>query len=376
VSFAPAAEWASFIAGGDAEGRATPGGVAWALETLAVAQGWPSGVSLGTESDLMTRFAASRAVVRQTVRILESRGSMRMRRGCRGGLYLIESNLDTAASALATYVRASGVSASELAETTVVADALFAELGADQVLFQLYARSRDFLLREESAQREGSGRALAIANDFIRHSAPIPEAGAYLGSEAELCERFNSCRSTFRQALRILHDLGMLRVKRGRAGGYWLERPSPIGVIRQVYACLGSQQQRLEQIVPATWVLNLVQLRLVMRQLRREHPRARAQLCDSLAALLAHPEEPYRWALLQHALANRGGSTLSATLQRSIVAYQARLGVPAVAYSGIARELQAAEQAIVDALRGGADDDAERAQRGAHDRLSELLLAH
>lgn len=321
----------------------------------------------------MARFAASRAVVRQTIRILESRGSMRMQRGRKGGLYLIRSNAQSVVGALATYLRASGVVASELALTSAVADPLLAELGVEHLVFQLYARTRDALQHDAPVERASTGRAMAIANAFIRHSAPIPETGAYLGSEAELCERFDSCRSTCRQALRILDDLGMLRVKRGRAGGCWLAPPSPMGVMRQVFALMGSQHQQLEQTVPATWALNLAQLRLVTQQLRCQGPEQRAQFCDALGSLLDHPEEPYRWALFQQALAQRAGSTLIATLQRCVVAYQARLGRPIVAYASVARELHAAEKAIVRALRRSADDQAERAQRMIQDRLSELL---
>jgi hypothetical protein len=49
-----------------------------------------------------------------------------------------------------------------------------------------------------------------------------------------------------------------------------------------------------------------------MQQLRCQDPQQRAQFCDSLASLLAHAdEEPYRWALLQQALANSSPTILS-----------------------------------------------------------------
>lgn len=368
--FAPVDEWSQFLSGHD---RATPAGIAWALETFAVKQGWPSGISLGTESQLMTRFHASRDAIRQAVRVLESRGSMRMQRGAKGGLYLLQTNVDAVAGGLAMHVRAWGISATELVETFAVADELFAELGSAHLVSQLYARTRDVLRGGAAVQRQSPGRAMTIALDFVQQFAPISESGVYIGSESELCERFDSCRSTARQALRVLHELGMLRVKRGRSGGYWLMRPSPMSLIRRLFSLLGSQHQRLQDVVPATWVLNLIQLRLVLQQLQRQAPEHRAQLYESLRALLASADEPYRWASLQHAFAERASNIVVAALQRGIVAYQARLGAPTAAYATISRELHASEQAIIEALRRGADHEAVQAQRAIQDRLSELL---
>lgn len=365
-AFDPSGEWASFVCGDE---RATAAGIAWTLESLAVTQGWPTGVSIGTESDLMKRFTASRELVRQTVRILESRGSMRMQRGTKGGLYLVQTNVDVVASGLVLYLRAWGVPRAELASTFELADASFAELGHEHVVSQLYACARDVLLSDKVIPRAEAGRGLMIANGFVQQFAPVSEAGAYLGSEAQLCESFSSCRSTFRQALRVLSDLGMLRVKRGRAGGYWLKQPSPMGVMRQIFSLLGSHHQQLEQVVPATCALNLVQLRLVMKRSAEQ----RAPLCESLRTSLERSEEPIRWAMFQHALAEHAGNKLIACLQRSLVIYQARLGPPAVDYASIAPALRAAELAIVEALAQGADDEAIQLQRDVQDQMSDLL---
>lgn len=353
------------MSGSDARGLDTAASIAWALETSAVSQGWPAGASLGTESDLIERFGVSRAVVRQAVRILESRGSMRMRRGCRGGLRLVHADLDTASSALATYLRACGCNEAELRETASCAGPLFDELGRDHLVCQLFQRALAWLGTAPALESASSGRATTIALALLEDCVPIPEQGVYLGAQAELCETLASSRATFRQALRILEDLGMLRVQRGRGGGYWLKRPSTIGVIRQVFALLASRRHQLADIVPATFALNLANLRLAAR-------RARCMDVD-LACVLDHPSEPQRWVLLQQRLAQLAGSTLIETLQRSVVAYQARLGSPRVPYAEIADELLELETQLVRELEQGNAVAAERLQRAVHSRLSGLL---
>ncbi|MFF2110665.1 FadR/GntR family transcriptional regulator [Rhodococcus koreensis] len=51
-----------------------------------VAEGWPVGMHLGTELELMERFTVSRAGIREAIRILEYQGVVEMRRGRSGGL--------------------------------------------------------------------------------------------------------------------------------------------------------------------------------------------------------------------------------------------------------------------------------------------------
>lgn len=368
-------DWNSFLCG-EAGRTQTPGGLAWTLETSAVERGWPSQLSLGTEHDLMKRFSASRAVVRQAIRILESRGSMRMRRGRKGGLHLVQSDLSCTTRALATYLQACACSAAELERTAVAANPLFGALDGGNVLFQLYTGTIALFSSQSSLTSLSDGRGVTIAVQLLEAHAPIPKAGAYLGSEAELCERFDSCRSTLRQALRILDDLNLLRVQRGRGGGYWLARPSPIGVIRQVFALLASHHQALQDIVPATWAVNLAHLRLAADRLATLEPAERSRQVRLQASLIERAPEPQRWTLLQQALARHADSTLLETLQFCIVAYQARLGAPAVPYEEIDGELLQAELGIVRALEDCDQSEAERQQRRAQRLLSELLLCN
>ncbi|TAL01041.1 MAG: FadR family transcriptional regulator [Rhodospirillaceae bacterium] len=298
---------------------------------------------------------------------------MRMQRGCKGGLRLLRPHLDQAAGALAAYLRACGCSDAELAETASVAAPILASLDDDDLFICLYRRTITLLASGETAGAGGTVRGTVIATRLIRHGAPIPEEGAYLGSEADLCAKFSCGRSTFRQALRILDDLGMLHVRRGRGGGYALKRPSSIGVVRQLFALLASRQQTLENIIPVVWALNLVNLRLAMHRFRQLSPGLRAERCDGLAALLVQSSEPRRWGLLQQALSRAANNTMVSTLLRCMVAYHARLGPPPAVHSELDEQLRTDEEAIVQALRRGRDAEAESHHRRAQARLSQMF---
>ena len=74
--------------------------VARRIEDEVVAQGWPVGTVLGSETDLLERFGVSRAVLREAVRLVEHTGAARMRRGPGGGLIVSEPNRSAVVSAM------------------------------------------------------------------------------------------------------------------------------------------------------------------------------------------------------------------------------------------------------------------------------------
>lgn len=361
-----------FIHGYQDPGRQTSARVAWALESAALHEGWLDGQYLGSESELIERFGVSRDVLREAVRMLEARGSMRMQRGCKGGLRLMTPSVDRAAAALVLYLRALGCTGAGIAETAGMADPVFDTFDHRNLIARLY-RQAVAAFAANPTNPHAALRGPMIAIDLIQSSLPIPESCARLGSEAELCEKFGTCRKTLRQALKMLDDLGMLKIRRGRGGGYALQRPEPIGIVRQLFALLASRKQTLRDTVQAVWALNLVNLRLAMRQLQGWDPALRAERCSDILSSLSRAPEPMRWAMLQGSIAAIAGSALVSTLQHCIVAYQARLGRPAAAYDQIDSELLAIEQSLVYALCNGADVEAEQLQRIGQRHLAQLL---
>ena len=66
--------------------------------------GWEVGSLLGSEPELMERYAVSRAVLREAVRVLEHHQVARMRRGPGGGLIVTEPGIDATTEAVALHL--------------------------------------------------------------------------------------------------------------------------------------------------------------------------------------------------------------------------------------------------------------------------------
>ncbi|MDX6740375.1 FadR/GntR family transcriptional regulator [Actinocorallia sp. A-T 12471] len=69
-----------------------------------VHRGWPVGEFLGTETELLTRYGVSRAVLREAIRVLEHHAVATMRRGPSGGLVVTEPEPSAAVEMMALYL--------------------------------------------------------------------------------------------------------------------------------------------------------------------------------------------------------------------------------------------------------------------------------
>lgn len=70
----------------------------------------------------------------------------------------------------------------------------------------------------------GHRLSLRIANDVVEAGL---EAGDRVGSEPELCERYDVSRAVFREAVRTLEVHDIVQVRRGLGGGLTVGRPDP-----------------------------------------------------------------------------------------------------------------------------------------------------
>ena len=98
-----------------------------------VKRGWPVNESLGAEPDLMARYAVSRAVLREAIRLVEHMGMATMRRGPRGGLIVTASSVSAVTDAIAIYLETAVVNLDDLAEARVVLEVQATRLAADRL---------------------------------------------------------------------------------------------------------------------------------------------------------------------------------------------------------------------------------------------------
>lgn len=367
-------EYHDFVKGYQPGPRMTPVQIAWVLESEALEAGWAVGRSVGSELGLIERFGVSRDTLREAIRLLEARGSMVIERGRHGGLRLAEPDLEWAAGALSMYLRAHGWSNDDVAKTLEVATPLLAELPAEHFIVQLHNRTMELLSVPDYLPPRIKLLGFGIATRLIQHYSPIPAEGVRLGSEDVLCERFCCSRATFRQALRILDDLGTLEVQRGRGGGYLLKRPASIGIVRQMFPLLASKQSGLQDVLSAKWALDRVRLCLALHALRTAEAAVREQHFAALSAALQDSPEPARWCLLQRAIGRVAANPMVATLLWGLVAYDVRTGPPDPAWASIESELGLLESRIVTAMVMDRASDAELELRCAQQLISESIL--
>jgi DNA-binding FadR family transcriptional regulator len=91
--------------------------IAEMLQQEIMAAHWPIGQSLGSEPELLARFGVSRGVLREAIRLLESREVAEMRKGPSGGLVVSQPNGSAVATEMTLYMEYRGVTPAHLFET-------------------------------------------------------------------------------------------------------------------------------------------------------------------------------------------------------------------------------------------------------------------
>jgi DNA-binding FadR family transcriptional regulator len=349
--------------------------VVWTLEQAALRRGWPLGEVLGTEGKLLERLRVDRETLREAIRIVEARGSMTMERGRFGGLRIVKPPVADVAAAFAAHLHVRGHNRDALAETDLVAGPVFASLRQNDLIVRLYNGTRDLMTAGQDAQTIPAGRARIIAAQIIRQHDHIPEFGQFLGDESKLCEQLDCSRRVMREALRILNDLAMLRVRRGRAGGYSLIQPSSGAAVRHIFGLLAARHQTLRDIWPAVEALNLIRLRLSLQRLGDLDGQTKSRCHDIIMSVLRERREPERWFALYSRFDLITDNKMISALARGFLAYQARLGLSEANYNDVEHAMKAAEEALVHALWNGDAPAAEHYHREIHAQLSRLLIA-
>lgn len=108
------------------------GRVARFLEEQFIIDGWPAGRNYGCEIDLARRYGVSPAIVRETARILEARGTARMRPGKHGGLVLTSPPPERLYDMIRNYAYLIGVTRNHVRTARLVLDRVAAYLATER----------------------------------------------------------------------------------------------------------------------------------------------------------------------------------------------------------------------------------------------------
>lgn len=164
--------------------------------------------------------------------------------------------------------------------------------------------------------------ATAIARELSGEIVTHGCAGARLGSEWDLCERFNVSRLTLRQAIRLLQDSGLVECRRGRGNGLLVRDRRTAGAIRLMLAYLiGSKTDPLA----AGAVLFQLNCFVPALAMGRADQSQRRQLDATLKRVEScDPFDRYDLLSLVHCISRLADSPIIDLFSRCLAAYEAR----------------------------------------------------
>lgn len=292
-----------------------------------------TGEALGSLRDLSVRYGAGRSLVREAVGLLERRGLGRMRPGPCGGLILTRPQPDRVGREIAAHLRAAGLGASQLGDAREVLALLASHHPADDPLLRLLACCLEDLdpgisnaaaTASEAPRVAPAGATLpaSIARQLAAEIYGPVSVGTRLGSEWELCERFNVSRLTLRQAIRLLQDRGLVESRRGRGNGLIVRNRCAAGIIRLMLAYLIAGRMDPVNVGTMLFQLNAFTPALAVS-------RSNAAQRHELEAALANVEAGesfgrYDLLGLVHCVSRLADSPVIDLFSRCLAAYEAR----------------------------------------------------
>lgn len=298
------------------------------IERDILASQCPIGDVFSDRAGMNQSYDLGKSTLLEAVRILEERGVARMRRGPGGGLVVTAMPEAPAVAAATDYLIRSGTTPAQLHEARLVIGvaAEFVHAAAagpsaracfsENFRHQLQAGSADVLLPKsnlaqgETLRRTSPHRVIrlfsAIIDELQLHMAqdalPFRSASEYraqagaetkskaslaehmlmlieadierraavgldrLGTESDLCERFNVCRPVIRQAIRVLERHGAIESRRGRSNGLVVSKPKSTAIVERLVGYLSSWRVAGEDFEHALEILGRILRSAVSRR--------------------------------------------------------------------------------------------------------------
>lgn len=227
------------------------------IEDDLIRRHWPHGAIYGGEAELIKCFGVGRTIVREAVRILDVRGSARMRPGPHGGLRVLVPEREPCAATVASYIHLQATDASAVHEALAILDRTRARLlsredkgygtvkpDLQQIFSIAFSLFGGILADLSDIQSRGArphlakgyhSRAEQIARSVLsNHRREDWLSGIRIGSASQLCERYHADRSIVRQAIRVLESGELAVAECGRGRGLRSQMPGPATVCRLV----------------------------------------------------------------------------------------------------------------------------------------------
>lgn len=145
--------------GRDFPGTKLGGLIAMRILVDIVDRGWPVGGLIGSEAKLMERYDASRAVIREAIRLLEFHQVVTTRRGPGGGVFVATPSADAVAEALAVHLEFQGIEKQQLYEIRCALEVATVDVAARSLDAKGIARLEQALATQRDAGLDVVGQA-------------------------------------------------------------------------------------------------------------------------------------------------------------------------------------------------------------------------
>lgn len=172
--------------------------------------GWPVGMPLGSEAELMKTFRVSRAVLRQAIRLLEHDSIARVQRGAGGGLIVTRPDLQATTRAIKVYLEYASIGPSEILATRRILELATVERVLARLDSQGEQRLRDQIAREVSLDGHAGADELLRFHFLLGELCGDVALRLFTGVVLQLAD----AHSTFHSRSRQDRDAVVERVKR------------------------------------------------------------------------------------------------------------------------------------------------------------------
>lgn len=249
--------------------------VALAIEDDLLRQGWRHERLVGSQAAIQQRFGIGRWAFREAAKLLEMRGSARLKRGPGGGLRALAPDIETFARQVSSYLYLTLGGEDRLVHAALGAlYGITPGTGADHSLIKFLARLLQCVLTNSTANDadneasdeikstalattvSGSLNKLSYAQQLVsRIIDDITDVEDMtlqcIGSEWEIAARYGYSLEVVRQASRILEGMGLVEVRVGRHGGIFARKPRLVLSRAQLISYLAERGVEQEQVPAA-----------------------------------------------------------------------------------------------------------------------------